>query len=409
MERFGQDLSPEARQKLSDEAERQKHSFSVVGGGLLSGLGDVIAGRRPSDEPLQKKRAQIDEDTTGRFDKAKELVLRDLAASDKLEDRERLRTIQGREDTAYGRGEEDLAKNRDPNDPRAADAREMIKWASGKIGLPASNLDSLGIEQLSKHPFYGKAAELWEKEKMANRPAAMGGYGPGDAPFLNSVFDMARGIKPPDAPIDTHNVSPKALQNGITGAGAAKGRDNTQNRFATLRGKPLQDYTSMAQVLTNLDGISAKLPGWDTGFLKNKANRLAWYAGMDDPKRAAINTQLGLNLADYIKSISGTAVNENERAFLTSITPNADTDEDTLYENLNAFQDYVQHKMDTTLNADQTGGYNVGPARGMAEQKGWLAPAAPETAPAAAPKVAPAAPPAGAHPEDINALLDKYK
>jgi hypothetical protein len=349
LERFGQDLSPEARKHLEDQATAQKNSLSVLGGNALAAAGDVIAGRAPDTGRLDRQRAQIDEDTTGRFDKAKELVLRDMAASDKLEDRERLRTIQGREDAAYGRGEEDRLKAADPNDPRASDAREMINFVRKKLGLTDSRLDGLGIDQLSKHPMYNKAVELWEKEKMANRPVSMGGYLPGDDKAMAQGVRMAQGLEPVESELPLEGRSPKALQQLGTMVGAAHGRQNTEVQRHRLGGKELENVRGTMTVLNNLEGIGKNLPGWDTGLVKNKADLLKWYGGFDDPQKAAIRTQLGLNLADYIKSISGAAVNENERHFLEGLTPGPNDDEDTLFSKMEAFRNYNEDKLNTML------------------------------------------------------------
>lgn len=388
MKKFGQNFSPEQRLKLQEEANRRK-----LGQAVPDAIAQWAAGMRgkpgDADESIQRKMLAIDDETTGDFDRRKEQAVRDYVMGQNMEK-------FGQQQTVFDQAQEDRAEGRDPTSPMADDARNMINWVGTKLGMDPAKLEGMGIEQLKQHPNYDQAVNLYTKEKIANRPTGMGGFGPDDQPFMVNLFDIARGVKPPDTPVDTSKVSPKALAAGATAGGAARGRANAQNRWSTLRGKPLQDFTAMAQVLTSLDSIAEKLPGWDTGFLKNKANRLAWYAGMDDPKRAQINTTLGLQLAEYIKSVSGTAVNPDERAFLTSITPNADTDEDSLYNNMAAFQEYIQEKMNTALEADKVGGYNVAPAQNMAQDRGWFPPV-PQSGP----------PPAGAAQPQAKKLINK--
>ncbi len=378
LKRFGKDISPEARAKVAEAAASKKKWLALPA--LVSGIGQAYAGSaNPNLKAVTDKAAQIDDETTGQFDRDREQVVKDYVLGQKsAQDQtkfEQDNTKFGQQQTVFEQGQAERAEGRDPAAPMADDAREMISWVGNKLGIPPTKLEGLGVEQLSKHPLYDKAVELWAKEKMANRPVGMGGFGPGDAPFLEHLIGINTGQKPLEIP-PTDGVSPKALAAGVTATGAARGRANTDSRFRTLRGKELEDFQGLTVALGNLDKIGANLPGWDTGFVKNKANRLAWYAGMDSPQRAKINTQLGINLAEYIKSVSGTAASDNERAYLEAIAPNASDDEDTLFAKMEGFQDFLEGKLETTIKADKSvGGYNMDGAMQMAQDRGWLKPA----------------------------------
>lgn len=366
-------MSAEAREKLAAEAERQKNSARVVGGSLLGGLGDVIAGRRPDESRLQKRRDQIDEDTTGKFDKAKQLLLQDLEASNREEDRQRARVIRGREDQGYERSEGDILKNRDPNDQRATDAREMIKWASGKIGLPASNLDNLGIEQLSKHPLYDKAAELWEKEKMANRPASMGGYMPGDADLFKAlIHGNLTGEVPKPEELPTANTSPKGLAAGVTASGAMRGRTNAQERFETPRALVQKKLSDVSDVLVGLDDMGHDLPNWNPGLLRNRVDALTWYGGLNDPQKAAVRTRMSLIGDQYRRSITGQAAGEQELARIMRTVPNPDDTNETAAAKLAEFQNYFRGQFGQEVANGRASKFQMGGWEQMGGENGWL-------------------------------------
>lgn len=358
LKKYGQDFSPEARAAVEAKANQQKNSFGVVGGGLLSALGNVIGGNKPDFSPLEKRRAQIDAETTGEFDKKREQAVKDYLLGNAMEDRGFKNKVA---ETTFGDSQTDRTREKgfeaqsdDPNSPESQELQNFYMEVRKTDNLGGVNIHKIPATQL--RPLLDQAIKM----RQATRPAAMGGYGPDDAAVLQAGARIAQGLVPVTEDVDLSKASPKASQQFGTLAGAARGRENTQQRFKTLRGKDLADLRNIAGVLAQTDAIGEGLPGWDTGFVKNRADMLKWYGGWDDPTKAKIRSQLGLNLAEYIKSISGTAVNPDERKFLTSVTPNADDDEDTLFAKLETFRDYNETKLNNFLNVTgDVGQYNV--------------------------------------------------
>lgn len=171
--------------------------------------------------------------------------------------------------------------------------------------------------------------------------------GPGDADFLVQVADN---IEAGDytMPEVSEDVSGPAIDKAMIRIGQAR-RDNAADEHRKrLRGPALEKIRGNATIIVRAENIGKKLPGWKTGFASNRADLLAWYVGRNDPEKAAIRTELGLNLADLIKEKSGTAASDTERQFLTQITPNIEDSIDALSAKLESFTNYYANDLSVT-------------------------------------------------------------
>jgi hypothetical protein len=81
--------------------------------------------------------------------------------------------------------------------------------------------------------------------------------------------------------------------------------------------------------------------------------------GNDDAKMSAFKSRIGRTLSAYTKSISGTAVSEPEREFLSKQIPNEKLDDKTFVEKLNDFRRELESVKSRKLETYRRAGYNV--------------------------------------------------
>lgn len=98
----------------------------------------------------------------------------------------------------------------------------------------------------------------------------------------------------------------------------------------------LEDITNFDNSIDTLNRIAAEKPGQDTGPISNIQNFLAQKAGIDDPQKSAFKAMVNDQVAQYIKSISGAAASDKERAFLMQNLPKVDDNDETFNAKLEA-------------------------------------------------------------------------
>lgn len=102
-----------------------------------------------------------------------------------------------------------------------------------------------------------------------------------------------------------------------------------------LETKIVNDKTAMDNTLSLLNTIKAMkngdkgVGGIATGKMENMRNSAAQMIDVGDPKVSTFKAMVGTQLADYIKSISGAAVSDQERAFLLQNVPSMGDDDET--------------------------------------------------------------------------------
>lgn len=106
--------------------------------------------------------------------------------------------------------------------------------------------------------------------------------------------------------------------------------DDKKAQQQKLSEKQVKDLTAYDEGLSLLSNIEATKPQFDTGPVSSRQNALGAMFGMDDAQKSAFKADIQSNVAAYIKSISGSAVSDPERAFLLQNMPTM-TDNDATF------------------------------------------------------------------------------
>lgn len=123
--------------------------------------------------------------------------------------------------------------------------------------------------------------------------------------------------------------------------------------------KQISDITTLDNALEGIRSIKQQKPQFDTGPIAGRTNAVAGFLGMSDPKKTAFRAQVGEQLAQYIKSISGAAVSENERQALLQNLPTMNDSDSAFDAKLKVVEDRLNHHKNNYLNNLSLGGKNV--------------------------------------------------
>lgn len=102
---------------------------------------------------------------------------------------------------------------------------------------------------------------------------------------------------------------------------------------------------TVAQYDTGLDSlrdIMARKAAIDTGPFAARRNAIAGKLGIDDPDISAFRASVGDSLATYIRSLSGAAVSDRERAFLVANVPKMEDNDAVFNAKLKTVADRLQ-------------------------------------------------------------------
>lgn len=113
---------------------------------------------------------------------------------------------------------------------------------------------------------------------------------------------------------------------GAHGTGMADVVERKRTMLSDGQVKILAQYDTGIQMLKDISDAKAAV---DTGPMAARRNRLAGSIGLDDPKVTAFRAMVGDQLASYIRSISGAAASDRERAFLMQNIPKAEDNDET--------------------------------------------------------------------------------
>jgi hypothetical protein len=133
--------------------------------------------------------------------------------------------------------------------------------------------------------------------------------------------------------------------------------------------KILSEYDSGIAMLGDIAKAKA---GVDTGPAAARRNKIAGALGLDDPQVTAFRAMVGDQLASYIRSISGAAASDRERAFLMQNIPKPEDNDDTFNAKLGVVTDRLTKLRDIELNLFGAQGkdiaaFNEGDAPGPAD------------------------------------------
>lgn len=133
---------------------------------------------------------------------------------------------------------------------------------------------------------------------------------------------------------------------------------------AKAAGRPLPakeavSFGAIESTIKLLDRIGIAKQGVNTGPLPALQNWAARGIAQADPQVIAFKSHIGDQLAQYIKSISGAAVSESERAALMQNVPSFTDDDEEFTAKLEATRERLQFLQDAKITALDAAGYDV--------------------------------------------------
>lgn len=118
-----------------------------------------------------------------------------------------------------------------------------------------------------------------------------------------------------------------------------KHRDWTRIQKDELSDKQVEAIDQLDQVTGGLDEMEELKPAFDTGPIAGRV--MAWRQsfGNDDAKTTAFKAKIGRQLANYVRSMSGLAVTDQERQFLSTLVPSERDQDESFFTKLNDMRD----------------------------------------------------------------------
>ncbi len=106
-------------------------------------------------------------------------------------------------------------------------------------------------------------------------------------------------------------------------------RQDKMAQQAKLSDKQTSELATHDKAISAIDDIVEQKKKWDTGKLSMGMNKVAGMVGLDDAQKSAFKSDVGEQLASYIKAISGATVSPTERASLLENVPSVYDNDDT--------------------------------------------------------------------------------
>jgi len=130
---------------------------------------------------------------------------------------------------------------------------------------------------------------------------------------------------------------------------ASKGRDDKADKLelkkemmGRLSDKQLSMVANYDKSLDIIKTIIEDKSKFDTGPVAGRWHTMAGWVGMNDAKKAAFKAEVGDQLAQYIKSISGAAVSEQEAARLIANLPTMNDNDEQFISKLNTVRERLE-------------------------------------------------------------------
>ena len=291
------EYTDDARKKLVDENSkydvggRAQAALAALGAGFM-GKDAGAAGNAVLDRQKADKNQKLSEFDKGRSGKIQEWALdRDV-------------TKAGRDDEKYAQDQELLMRERDPNSQESKMAQDLAKAMGGYQGDP-SKITAEQFKQFS--PVMRMKYEI-EQQK------------------LNQQETRA----------DKRDEKALAAETKAT-------------EKAKLSDKQTSELATHDKAIQALDDVLVQKSKWDTGKLSMGMNKVASWVGMDDSQKSAFKSDVGEQLASYIKAISGATVSPTERAALLENVPSVYDNDDTFVAKANALKKRLERNRDIEI------------------------------------------------------------
>lgn len=171
---------------------------------------------------------------------------------------------------------------------------------------------------------------------------------------------------------DTLNEQIRARREAATLAladRAARAADTAAAKAAVLRPQETKELDTFGDALSLARTIKAGKEGIDTGPFAALRNSWASRLGVDDPQTSAFYASARDELATYIRSISGMATTDKERAFLSTIVPSPKDADSVFVSKLDRFIAKSQEMKDRRLRTLRAQGRDVSPYLDAAESE----------------------------------------
>lgn len=297
------EYSPEKRQALVDANASAASPIAAGFAGFGAGLrgGDVAAGFKSAMDASQSKtKNELDA-----FDKARDQKMQDFSHEQNL--------------TKAEREESTIAESKDPTSARSKAAQDML------------------IQD------YGMSPEVAAKMTIEQVEARL--------PGLKQKLDREMREREFSERQKDRNLQREMMQEqkDIT-------RQDKMEKEAKPSEKQVKEFTDFDNALDSIKSIRAQKGQQDTGPMSAVQSNVAQFFGMDDSEKSAFKSEVQDQLAQYIKSISGGAVSDQERVSLMQNIPKMSDNDETFNKKLDALEARLErNRQNSVTNASKMG------------------------------------------------------
>lgn len=283
---------------------------------FAAGAGAALAGRSPSESArnFDNIRANIKDETVGAHDQRQKALEQQFTNKNKFFDR----SIEL----------EKITREKDPTSPESLAAQSLAK----QMMPNAPGLEKVTAAQFKDlFPIAAKALDIQMQREQMN--------------IQNRMAMQAQSDR-----LQERREAKEMKRNALEAKVQEKAR---------LTDKQSSELATHDKAISAIDNVLAQKSQWDTGKLSMGLNKVASWVGMDDSKKSAFKSDVGEQLAQYIKAISGATVSPTERASLLENVPSVYDNDDTFVEKANALKRRLQRNREIELDYLQKGGKNI--------------------------------------------------
>lgn len=334
------EYSDENRRKLQEDSklglgDRISAALGAAGAGIMgkdaTGAGMAILNARKGE-----KRQALEDFEKGRSGKIQEFSLdRDLTKAE-------------REDRDDAMKQKMLADSKDPSSDRSKSAQAILVEDFGFDPAKAATLTAEQIEARIPTLKGRLDREFRDREATENRALR-------EREFSERSKDRAesRKFREEEARLRREEM---ALRRDEAKSQKDLVREDKLEKEARLSDKQIAQVTEFDDALSSIDSIKRQKDEFDTGPVSSAQSKVAGFFGIDDSKKSAFKAQVQDDLARYIKSISGGAVSDQERAFLIENLPTMSDNDETFKAKLDVVEKRLRKNRENFLgNAEKAG------------------------------------------------------
>lgn len=302
-----------ARQELQKQTDLNGGDYLSAG---LMGLGAAFQGKDSGsaissnlNQRQSQKNQKLDQFEKGRLAKIQEIGLdRDLAKYE-------------REDRDDAEKQAKIMRERDPSSEESKMAQDLAKAMGYKADVSALTAEQFQAFSPALQKRYEIAQRSLDRQESASERASARAEAKESRDFQR---ELARSDK-------------KAQE-------------------AKPSEKQVKEFTDFDNALDSIKSIRSQKGQFDTGPLAGRMNSVAGLVGLDDADKTAFRSQVQDQLAQYIKSISGGAVSDQERASLIQNIPTMNDNDETFQRKLDVLEQRLERNRKNALeNANKMG------------------------------------------------------